>query len=415
MADEAQLRRYAELVVRVGLNIQPGQPLLIGREGRFVLPDQVGFTRLLVESAYAAGASYVEVLYGDEWWLRETVRRGAPDLYRERCLAWVRWAERLVGAGAALLSIPASDPDLFAGVDGQRVAESERAFSEAFRPLAGRLSSDEFAWTVIAAPTRAWAAKVHPELPAERQMEALWEDILACARADGPDPTAAWVAHRATLRRRREWLNGLRVRQLHYEAPGTDLRVTLPADHRWGGGASETAGRIPFVPNIPTEEVFTAPRRDGVDGVVSGTLPLNHGGALIEGIRLRFEQGCIVEHTATRGQEALRHIIETDEGSRRLGEVALVPIDSPIARRGTLFYNTLFDENASCHLALGRAYPLIAGGRTLERSAWSEHGLNDSLVHVDFMIGAPDMQITAQTAAGATVPIFRAGRWAAEA
>lgn len=388
--------------------------MLIGREGRFVLPDQVGFTRLLVESAYAAGASYVEVLYGDEWWLRETVRRGASDLYRERCEAWVRWAERLVAAGAALLSIPASDPDLFTGVDGHRVAESERAFSEAFRSLAGRLSSDEFAWTVIAAPTRAWAAKVHPELPAERQMEALWDDILACARADGPDPTAEWVAHRAALRKRREWLDGLRVRELHYEAPGTDLWVTLPEVHRWGGGASETAAHVSFVPNIPTEEVFTAPRRDGVRGVVSSTLPLNHGGALIEGIRLRFEQGRIVEYAAASGQEALGHIIETDEGSHRLGEVALVPVDSPIARRGTLFYNTLFDENASCHLALGRAYPLIEGGRTLDRTAWAEHGLNDSLVHVDFMIGAPDMHITARTAAGDSVPIFRAGRWTVE-
>jgi aminopeptidase len=412
MPDEALLRRYARLAVRVGAGLQPGQPLLVGREGRAVLPDHVPFARLLVEAAYEAGASFVEVLYGDEWSLRETVLRGSPDLYRERCLAWVRWAERLAAGGAAFLSIPASDPDLFAGADGARVAAAQRAFSEAFRPIAERLAADELAWTVISAPTQAWADRVHAELPPEHRLGALWADILACARAAGPDPAAEWAAHRANLRRRRDWLNGLRIRQLRYEGPGTDLRVTLPEGRRWGGGEAVTPGGVAFVPNIPTEEVFTAPRRDGVEGTVRSTLPLNHGGARIEGIRLRFEGGRVVDCAADQGEDALRHILDTDEGSRRLGEVALVPVDSPIARRGVVFYNTLFDENASCHLALGRAYPMIEGGAPQGAGAWAAHGLNESLVHVDFMIGSAELDVTARTEAGATVPLFRAGRWA---
>ena len=414
MTDEAQLRRYAELVVRTGLNLQPGQPLIIGRESRFVLPDHAGFARLLVEAAYAAGAGYVEVLYGDEWWMRQTVLHGDAELYRLRCEAWVRWAEQLAGRGAAFLSIAAADPDLFRGVDGDRVALAQRAASEPFRRLAERLASHELAWTVIAAPTQAWAGKVHPHLPAAQRVAALWEDILSCSRAAGADPVAEWAAHREALRRRRAWLEGLRLRELHYEAPGTDLWVGLPDGHRWGGGESATGSGVRFVPNIPTEEVFSAPHRLEVGGVVGSTLPLNHGGTLIEGMRLRFEAGRIVEYSAASGQDALRHVIETDDGSHRLGEVALVPVDSPIARRGTLFYNTLFDENASCHLAIGRAYPMIDGGSTLEHAAWAEHGLNDSLVHVDFMIGSPQMAITGLTRDGATVPILRAGRWAVE-
>lgn len=415
MAEAAQLRRYAELVVRVGVNVQPGQPVLIGREGRAVLPDQVPFVRLLVEAAYAAGAGYVEVLYGDEWWVRETALRGAPELYRARCEAWVRWAEDLASRGACFVSIPASDPDLFAGVDPALVARLQKDASEPFRALAERISAHEVAWTVIASPTAAWAARVHPELPAERRVDALWEDILTCARATEADPIADWTAHQAALRRRRQWLDGLGIAELHYEAPGTDLQVELPAGHFWGGGGAETAAGLPFAPNIPTEEVFSAPHREGVRGTVRATMPLNHGGALIEGIRLRFEQGRVVAAEADSGEEALRHLLATDDGSARLGEVALVPTDSPIARRGTLFYNTLFDENASCHLALGRAYPMVAGAAGQGRAALAARGLNDSLVHVDFMIGCPEMDITARTRDGATVPVFRAGRWAAPA
>ena len=415
MADAAQLRRYAELAVRVGVNVQPGQPVLIGREGRAILPDQVPFARLLVEQAYAAGASYVEVLYGDEWWLRETALRGAPELYRGRCEAWVRWAEELASRGACFISIPASDPDLFAGVDPARVARVQREASEPFRSLAERISAHEVAWTVIASPTAPWAARVHPELPPARRVDALWEDILTCARAQGSDPIADWAVHQAALGRRREWLDGLGIAELHFEAPGTDLHVQMPAGHFWGGGGAETATGLPFAPNIPTEEVFSAPHCHHVRGTVRATMPLNHGGALIEGLRLRFEDGRAVAAEADRGEEALRHVLATDEGSARLGEVALVPADSPIARRGTLFYNTLFDENASCHLALGRAYPMVSGAAGQGRAALAERGLNDSLVHVDFMIGCPEMNITARTRQGAEVPVFRAGRWAAPA
>lgn len=412
--DEQKLRNYARLAVHVGVNLQKGQPLVIGYWRDPVLPPHVEFVRMLVEAGYEAGACFVQVEWGDEWWLRETVRRGDPGLYRARCEEQARWIERLAAEGAAFLRIPASDPDLFAGVDPALVGAAERALNEAFNPFNFRRTNDEYRWSLISAPTQAWADKVHPGLPQERRVVALWEDILVCARSAGEDPISDWHAHRQNLQRRRDWLNRLRIRELHYEAPGTDLRVALPERHHWKAAGDEGRDGVPFIANIPTEEVYTVPHKAGVRGVVTSTLPLNHSGALIEGIRLRFEGGRIVEYGATKGLDALRQIVEMDEGSHYLGEIALVPVNSPIAERGTLFYNTLFDENASCHLAIGKAYALIEGGTGLDRSEWERHGLNDSLMHVDFMIGSAQMNIAAVTQEGQEVPIFRAGRWAAD-
>lgn len=414
MVDERRLRKYAELAIRIGVNLQPGQPLVVGYWRDPVLPAHVDFARMLCATAYDVGASFVQVEWGDEWWLRETAGRGALDLYAARCKAQAEWVARLADAGAAFLRIPAADPGLFAGVDGVRVAQAERVMNEAFNAFNFRRTNDMYRWSLVAAPTQPWADQVHPELSRDRRVPALWEDILTCARADGDDPVSDWKVHLAALRRRRDWLNALGVREMHYVGPGTDLCISLPAHHRWAAAGHETDAGVPFVANIPTEEVYTVPLKTGVQGVVASTLPLNHGGALITGIRLRFERGRIVEYSAGQGQEALRHIIETDEGSHYLGEVALVPVDSPIARRGTLFFNTLFDENASCHVAIGKAYPLIAGGHTLAREAWAEHGLNDSLVHVDFMIGSPTLRVTARTAAGSEVPVLENGRWVEE-
>lgn len=413
IVDEKQLRKYAELAVRVGVNLQPRQPLVIGYWHDPVLPPHVDFVRLLVEAGYEAGASFVSVDWGDEWWKRETVRRGSLDLYRARCEWQVQWVERMAAEGAAFLRIPAGDPDLFSGVDHSRVGQAERAMNESFNEFNFRRTNYQYSWSLVSAPTQPWADKVHPELPSEQRVEALWEDILVCARANGDDPVADWGVHLQNLRRRRDWLNQLGVKELHYEAPGTDLWVTLPEKHRWAAAGHQKKDGVTFVANMPTEEVYTVPFKTGVRGVVTSTLPLNHNGALIEGIRLEFEGGRIVSYSATNGEGALRNIIEMDEGSHYLGEVALVPVNSPIAERGTLFYNTLFDENASCHLAIGKAYALIEGGSDLDRSEWEAHGLNDSLMHVDFMIGSGKLDITAVTQAGEQVPIFRQGRWAA--
>jgi aminopeptidase len=407
-----QLRKYAELAVRVGVNLQPGQHLVIGYGIRQVLPEHIEFARLLIEAGYNAGAKFVQVDWGDEWWLRETVRRGSLETLKERAKWQASWVEKLAEEGAAFLAIPASDPNLYQGVDVQRVSAASQAIASVFRPFNDRRTNDEYSWALVSAPTTAWANQVYPELPESERVEALWRDILFCARANGDDPIADWHRHIEDLKRRSDWINQLRIRKLHYRAPGTDLTIRLHERHRWSAALQETPQGVPFVANIPTEEVYTAPLKDGVDGVVTSTLPLNHNGTIIDGIQLRFEAGRIVEYSAKTGQDGLRHIIEADEGSHYLGEVALVPVDSPIAKLGRLFYNTLFDENASCHLAIGKAYPLIEGGHALKREEWAANGLNESLMHVDFMIGSDQLDIDAETQDGRTIPLFRGGRWA---
>lgn len=403
--------KYAELAVRVGVNLQQGQHLVIGYGIRQVMPDHLEFARCLVEAGYNAGAKFVHVDWGDEWWLRETVKRGSLDTLRARAEWQVSWIERLAAEGAAFVAIPASDPDLYAGVDPERVREATQSVAAVFRPFNDKRTNDTYAWTLVSAPTQAWANKVMAHLPESERVEALWRAILKAARADGADPVADWKVHIENLRKRADWINGLNIRRLHYRAPGTDLIIELSEGHYWTAAGSKTPEGVEFVANIPTEEVYTAPHKYGVNGTVRSTMPLNHNGNLIDGIELRFEKGRIVEYKARVGEEALRSIIETDDGSHYLGEVALVPADSPIAQQGVLYYNTLFDENASCHLAIGKAYPLIHGGHELAPEEWDRHGLNSSLQHVDFMIGSDELDIDAETRDGQTVPIFRAGRW----
>ncbi|RIV28117.1 aminopeptidase [Alicyclobacillaceae bacterium I2511] len=410
-----QLKKYAQLAVKVGVNLQPGQHLVIGYGIRQVLPEHIEFARMLTEAGYEAGAKFVQIDWGDEWWFRETIHRGAQETFTARARWQAQWVQQLADEGAAFLAIPATNPDLFEGLDQARVTAFTQAQAEVLRPFNDRRTNDEYSWALLSAPTQAWADKVYPELPAPARIEGLWNGILAAARADGPDPVADWQQHLVDLQKRGNWLTRLQVRRLHYQGPGTDLTIEMPDKHYWSAASQRTPQQVAFVANIPTEEVYSAPLRTGVFGTVSSTLPLNHNGALIEGIQLRFEEGRIVEATAKSGQQALRHIIDTDEGSHYLGEVALVPVDSPIAQMKRLFYNTLFDENASCHLAIGNAYPLIEGGHDLDRSQWQAHGLNQSLMHVDFMIGSDQLNIDAETLSGQNVPIFRNGKWAAPA
>ncbi|WP_026961356.1 aminopeptidase [Alicyclobacillus herbarius] len=409
--DRQQLRKYADLAVRVGVNLQPGQHLVIGYGIRQVLPEHIEFARLLTEAGYDAGAKFVHVEWGDEWWQRETIRRGSLETLEARARWQLQWIEQLAKEGAAYIAIPASNPNLFEGLDASRVTTANRAVASVFRPFNDKRTNDEYSWTLVSAPTQDWADVVYPELPREERLEALWRDILFCARASGDNPIADWQQHIENLKRRSQHLNNLGIRKLHYKAPGTDLTIRLHEKAYFTAALQHTPEGVAFVANMPTEEVYTAPQKDGVDGVVSSTMPLNHNGHLIDGIQLRFENGRIVEYKAKKGQEALRDIIEADEGSHYLGEVALVPVDSPISKLGRLFYNTLFDENASCHLAIGKAYPLVEGGHSLTREQWAEYGLNESLMHVDFMIGSDQLDIDAETADGRTVPLFRGGRW----
>jgi aminopeptidase len=284
------------------------------------------------------------------------------------------------------------------------------------KPFSKRISGKEINWSIIAAPVPAWARKVFPDQGEDEAVASLWEAIFRICRADRPDPVAAWNEHLDTLKRRRAYLNGKRYARLHYRAPGTDLTLGMPEGQVWLGGTSHTPGDVAFVANMPTEEVFSAPHRLEAEGTVAATKPLSYAGSLIDGFRLRFEGGKVVEASAEKSEQVLKHLLNTDEGATRLGEVALVPHSSPISASGLLFYNTLYDENASCHLALGRAYTIcIEGGEKLSEEDFQAAGGNDSLTHVDFMIGSDAMDIDGITVAGDAEPIMRAGEWAFEA
>jgi aminopeptidase len=410
---QSHLERYAELAIRIGLNLQPGQVLYIGSASTPVPVELAPFARLLVSKAYDAGARRVFVQFQDEQISRMTMERAAEEALAEFPLHLARMYEEAADNGAAFLVVYAPNPDLMQGVDPKRLTTAARASQKALVRFSGKLSNMDFNWALISAPTDGWAAKVYPGLPSGERTEALWRDILYTVRADNGDPVAAWQEHLDLLRERARYLNERRFRRLHYRAPGTDLSLELADAHLWLGGENDTPGGITFVPNLPTEEVFSVPRRDGVNGTVRATMPLNYNGRLIEDIELRFEGGRIVDYKASSGYETLKGLIETDDGSHYLGEVALVPVDSPIARLNRLFYNTLFDENAACHLAIGRAYPpCLEGGTAMSKEELLRHGLNDSITHVDFMIGSADLEIDGETANGERVPVFRAGKWA---
>lgn len=401
--------QYARLLVKVGLNLQQGQPLVISCP-----VDCAPFARLCAAAAYDAGASRVELDWQDDALTRLRYLR-ADDAVFDVCPPWRR-SLRVdnVRAGAAFLSIHAEDPAALSGVDAGRIRRANRAAGEALREFREATRQNRVQWCVAAIPVPAWARTVFPELPEEAAMARLWERIFDAVHVEqGGDAVGAWREHIARLTRHRDWLNGLRLRALRYRnALGTDLTVELPEGHFWAAGEERTPAGVPFVPNMPTEEVFTAPRRDGVNGRVVASLPLVLDGNLVRGFALTLERGRIVHVEAEEGETVLRNAVAVDEGASYLGEVALVPFDSAISRTGTLFYNTLFDENASCHLAFGSAYPCIAGGEHMSEAERLERGLNVSMTHVDFMIGTPDLSITGIRQDGSEIPVFVDGNFA---
>jgi aminopeptidase len=409
---ETQIEQYAELAVRVGVNIQPGQTLFIG--GPTGAPiERMDFVRMMAAKAYDAGASRVHVLWEDEWLTRLTLERASKEALRDFPRPLAQWFEEAAAGGAAFLRVSARDPDLLEGVDPQRVTESQRAMMAAMAPYMEYTGAMRVSWSIVCAATKAWANKVFPNLAEPERLDALWRAILQAARVTGSNPASNWREHLDRLSERTDSLNRQCLRKLHYRAPGTDLVVELPERHHWlsCAGSRNTQG-TPFVPNMPTEEVFTVPARNGVHGTVKSTMPLNYNGTLIRDLTLRFEEGRIVEYSASSGLETLKGLVETDEGSHYLGEIALVPVDSPISQLGVLFYNTLLDENASCHLAIGRGFPVgIEGGESMSKEELAQHGVNDSIAHVDFMIGSRDLEIDGETEDG-PVPIFRSGTWA---
>lgn len=402
------LEKYANLIVKTGLNLQPKQILVI------TAPIEcASFVRLVSRLAYEAGAQDVVIQWKDELFSKIRYLHAPEEVFEE----FPEWQKEFylfyVHQGAAFLSISASDPELMRDVDPKRMTKSQKASSSALKAFRERLMSNKNVWCIVSIPTTSWAKKVFPHLSEEESIEKLWETILKTVRVDTENPEVSWDEHKTNLRKRMDFLNSLALKSLHYtNSLGTDLRIELPKNHIWLGGSEFTPEGIEFIANMPTEEVFTLPIKTGVNGKAVSSMPLNYNGNLIEQFSLTFKDGKVVDYSAAQGYETLKTIIETDEGSHFLGEVALVPYDSPISNSNILFYNTLFDENASCHLALGKAYPVcLKNSENMNQENFVKLGVNDSLIHVDFMIGTSDLGILGRTSDDKQITIFKNGNF----
>ncbi len=402
------LDRYAQLTVRAGLNITPGQQLLI------TAPlEAVELVRRITHHAYKAGCTLVTCMYSDE---EATLSRyeQAIDPSFDTAPAWLfnGMAEAFRG-GAARLAIIGENPALLAGQDPEKVARANKARSIAYKPAIELITTAAINWCVISCATPALAQSVFPGLPPAEALEKLWAAIFKCTRADLADPVGAWEKHSAALRARTDFLNARRYSALKYTAPGTDFTLGLVDGHIWKGGASKAKNGVIYNANIPTEEVFTMPHRERAEGWVTATKPLSYSGTFIDGIRVRFEKGRIVEAHAAKGEDVFRKMIESDEGAARLGEVALVPHSSPISASGIVFNETLFDENAACHIAVGQCYSTnLDGAEKMSKDQLLARGANTSMIHVDWMIGSGEMDIDGVFADGRTEPLMRKGEWA---
>ncbi len=406
---QEMLAKYAEAVVKVGLNIRAGQRLIV----RGALNQFAPLTREIAKAAYDAGAKYVEVLFADEEMTRIRAQHAPKDSFDEYPVWQVQGILSMIEDGDAMLSIAGANPDLLNGLDLEVVGKMQQTQLKNWGPIGAKVSSNAINWCVIAAAGEAWAHKVFPDLPVEKAQAKLWQAIFETTRIDRPDPVAAWNEHIVALRERAARMQAKQYSGLHYSAPGTDFTVGLPKGHLWISAQSTAQNGVTFTANMPTEEVFTLPDRFHAEGVISATFPLSYGGSLIEDFQIHFENGQISKVAAKKGQAVLEKLIATDEGSRRLGEIALVPASSPIAKRGHLFYNTLFDENASCHIAIGRAYRFtLGGGEAMSDDEFIAAGGNVSLNHVDFMIGSPHMDIDGIAEDGKREPVMRGGEWA---
>jgi len=398
----------ADVAVHVGLGLRPGQELLMTAS-----LDALALTRRITEHAYRAGASLVTTLFNDEDSALLRYRHASGASFDHAAKWLYDGMAAAFKSGAARLAISGANPALLSNEDPDKVGRANRAVSQAYRPALELITRHEINWTIVPSATPAWAAAVFPNDSPDEALRKLWVAIFATTRIDRADPVSAWRAHDAELQKRAAFMNAKRYYALHYRGPGTDFRLGLADDHEWLGGGTTAGNGIYCIANMPTEEIFSAPHKDRADGVVTATKPLSHQGTMIEGIQVRFEKGRIVEARATRGEEVLKKLIGTDEGARRLGEVALVPHSSPIAQSGLVFFNTLFDENAASHIALGQAYSsCVRDGDKLTPEQLAAKGANDSLIHVDWMIGSGELDIDGVTAPGVTEPLMRQGEWA---
>ena len=403
-----KLDQLAEVAIKVGLGLAPGQELVM------TAPlDAVPLARKIAEHAYKAGASLVTIIYADD---ETTLLRYkyAHDAGFDKAATWLYDGfGAAFRSGAARLAITGASPLLLSNEDPTKVSRANRAVSIAYRPALDLITRHEINWTIVASATPAWAAAMFPKDTPEDALAKLWEAIFSTTRIGGSvDPVTNWKAHDAGLHKRAAFLNAKRYSALQYTGPGTDFRLGLADDHLWMGGGTTAGNGLYCIPNMPTEEVFTTPHKDRADGTVTASKPLSYQGTMIEGIQVKFEAGRIVEAHATKGEEVLNQLISTDDGARRLGEVALVPHSSPISQSGVTFLNTLFDENAASHIALGQAYTsCIKDGDKLSEDELAAKGANKSLIHVDWMIGSGDLDIDGITALGVREPLMRKGEW----
>lgn len=403
------LKKYARLIAETGVNVQDNHTVVLQ-----ISVAQAPLARLITEEAYRLGAAEVIVQWSDETIQREFLAHAATDRIENVPQYKIDQTDDWIAKGASRISVVSSNPDALAGVDAQRVAAFQAANGKALVNLRKATQANKVSWTVVAAASEGWAAKVFPELAtSEEQVDALWNEIFKTTRIYEENPVIAWNIHDKKLQEKAAELNEQQFTALHYTAPGTDLTIGLPKNHLWEGAGSYNARGEEFMANMPTEEVFTAPDSRRVDGYVSSTKPLSYAGTIISGMKFTFKDGKVVDFSAEQGEEALKNLLAIDEGAKHLGEVALVPDPSPISQSGLIFYNTLFDENASNHLAFGSAYAFnLQGGTEMSEEELAAAGLNRSQTHVDFMVGSDKMNIDGIKEDGTVVPVFRNGDWA---
>lgn len=403
------LEKYAELIVTAGVNVQEEHTVVVSID-----VDQAPLARKITKAAYEKGAKRVILKWGDDKVSRLGFEHQSTETLTDIPDYRIEEMNYIVEQGATRINVVSNDPDALKGLDGEKIAAAQKAGGEAFKPMAQATQANKLSWIVAAAASPAWAAKVFPELnAADEQTDALWDAIFKAVHLYDDDAIKTWEEKDKTLETKAETLNKEQFVALHYTAPGTDLTVGLPKNHRWEGAGSFNSRGERFIANMPTEEVFTAPDANRVDGVVVSTKPLSYAGSVIEGMEFHFENGKVTKVTAEKGEEVIQKLIQQDEGASRLGEVALVPDASPISQSGLTFFNTLFDENASNHLALGSAYAFsLIGGTDMTEEELEEAGLNRSTTHVDFMIGSNQMDIDGIKEDGSRVPVFRKGAWA---
>lgn len=408
------LKKYADLVINVGLNLQKGQRFLINNPSTGgVQLHAAPLVRELVASAYRAGAEHVEVIWGDEASLLAKYKNGSGSSFDEFPTWQVQAILDLIEKGGAHLSVRSNNPYLLSEEDPELVARMQKKYVQTFSPVSQKITKNIINWCVIAAAGKDWAKAVFPKLSPEEAEDKLWEAIFSITRVDQPDPVTSWKDHIVNLKKRGAHLNGKQYMALKYKAPGTDLTVGMPRGHRWISAREKTRDGIDFTANLPTEEVFSMPHKDQINGVVRASMPLAYAGTTLEDFTLTFENSRVTKITARKGEHVLRKLIETDEGASSLGEVALVPHSSPISRRGHLFLDPLIDENAASHLAIGRAYRItMQNGEEMSEEEFQGNGGNISLVHVDFMIGSGNMDVDGVKEDGSVEPVMRQGEWA---